>query len=302
MRLNLAETGTQLSTKALATRTRELLAQFDPGDLHAVAEALQAVWLQGETYGTEGVALLKAEQVAALKASGVKVPALKAVGKEVGRVAGKRVDDFLPLARLWDEYGREGRIVASVALGRMELTDPNRVMPVIRELCRRSIAWADCDQLAMQGLEPVVRKKPEVYLARLATWIAEENKWVGRAAVTVAGRLPMKRPEYTAQCLGLVEPLLTDPDLDVRRAVSSAIRMGARGDHVLVREFLRQHAGSDDQETVWTLCDAIRSVTKSLLPEFASLLPVYEAWQGKLTGRARRSVESAVKTLRSVQR
>jgi 3-methyladenine DNA glycosylase AlkD len=213
------------------------------------------------------------------------------------------VDDFLPLARLlWDEYGREGRIVASVALGRMELTDPNRVIPVIRELCRRCIAWEDCDQLAMQGLEPVVRKKPEVYLARLATWIAEENKWVRRAAVTVAGRLPMKRPEYTAQCLTLAEPLLTDPDLDVRRAVSFAIRFSARGDPALVREFLRQHAGSDDEATVWTLCDAIRSMTKSLLPEFAALLPVYEAWQEKLTGKARRSIKSAVKTLRSVQR
>ena len=90
--------------------------------------------------------------------------------------------------------------------------------------------------------------------------------------------------------------------LAVRRAVSFAIRFSARGDPALVREFLRQHAGSDDEATVWTLCDAIRSMTKSLLPEFVALLPVYEAWQEKLTGKARRSVESAVKTLRSVQR
>ena len=82
-----------MDTKALATQTRELLAHFDPGDLRATAEALRAVWLQGETYGTEGVVLLKAEQVEALQASGVKVPALKAVGKEVGRVAGSQTDD-----------------------------------------------------------------------------------------------------------------------------------------------------------------------------------------------------------------
>lgn len=285
----------------MATQTRELLAHFDPGDLRATAEALRAVWMQGETYGTEGVALLKAEQVEALQASGVKVPALNAVGKEVGRVAGERVEDYLPLVRLlWDEYGREGRIVASVALGRMELTDPDRVMPVIRELCRHCVAWEDCDQLAMQGLEPVIRRKPEAYLARLAAWIADENKWVRRAAVTVAGRLPMKRPEYTAQCLALAEPLLTDPDLDVRRAVSFAIRLCARGDPALVREFLRQYAGSGDEATIWTLCDAIRSMTKSLLPEFVALLPVYEAWQEKVTGKARRSVKSAANTLRRV--
>jgi 3-methyladenine DNA glycosylase AlkD len=292
-----------METKAAVTQTRELLAHFDPGDLRATAEALQAVWLQGETYGAEGVTLLKAEQVEALKASGVKVPVLKAVGKEMGRVARKRVDDFLPLARLlWDEYGREGRIVASVALGRMELTDPDRVMPVMRELCRRCVAWEDCDQLAMQGLEPVVRKNPEVYLARLAAWIADENKWVRRAGVTVVGRLPTKQPAYTAPCLELVERLLFDEDRDVRRAVSFAIRFAARGAIAPVRDFLARHVPPENPAATWVLCDAIRSMTRKFLPEFASLLPFYEQWAADpaLSARDRRSVESAVSTLRRV--
>jgi hypothetical protein len=46
--------------------------------------------------------------------------------------------------------------------------------------------------------------------------------------------------------------------------------------------------------------DAIRSMTKKFLPEFVPLLPLYEQWAAdpSLVARDRRSVESAVKTLR----
>jgi len=112
----------------------------------------------------------------------------------VGKAAKKRVDDLLLLMRLlWDEYGREGRIVAVTALRPMELAEPERVIPFVQELARTSISWEDCDQLAMEALEPIVRKRPQEYLAALESWGRDENKWVRRAAVTVIGRLPTKR-------------------------------------------------------------------------------------------------------------
>jgi hypothetical protein len=51
------------------------------------------------------------------------------------------------------------------------------------------------------------------------------------------------------------------------------------------------------------LCDAIRSMARKLLPEFAPLLPLYERWAAdpELAARERRSVESAVRALRSAQ-
>jgi hypothetical protein len=51
------------------------------------------------------------------------------------------------------------------------------------------------------------------------------------------------------------------------------------------------------------LCDAIRSMARKLLPDFVTLLPLYEAWAADptLTARDRRSVESAVRALRKVQ-
>jgi 3-methyladenine DNA glycosylase AlkD len=224
------------------------------------------------------------------------------MGKEIGKVARKRVADFIPLARhLWDEYGREGRIVAVTFLGPMELAAPDEVIPVLYQLAQTCIAWEDCDQLAMTALEPIVRKDPEGYLDRLAPWVTDENKWVRRAAITAIGRLPMKRADYTARCLELVEPALGDSDLDVKRALSFAIRASARGRIAPVRDFVLAHRDATDPDSIWVLCDVIRSMTKAFLPQFVVLLPVYEAWLETADARTKRSVESAINTLKKAK-
>jgi len=278
-----------------------LLAAYDPADPDATADALRALWLQFEPRSVAGI---KAEQREQQETAGTPVPVLKSIGKRTSRVARKRVADFLPLARLlWDRYGREGRVIAAIVLGAMELVDPDTIVPLLMELCRTCVTWEDCDRLAMDALEPIVRKYPEEWLGAIEPWLADGNKWVRRAGVTVAARLPMKHAAYTARCLDLAGRLLLDEETDVKKAVSFAIRLAARGEVAPVREFLGRHVPPDDPAATWVLCDAIRSMTKRTLPEFGSLLPLYERWSADLalSARDRRSVESAVRTLRSVQ-
>jgi len=287
-----------MDPKEAASAARQIIGSYFPADPDSTAAALRDVWLQATPTGID---LVKAEQFLGLKTAGTPVAVLKAMGQEIGKEARKRVDDFIPLAcHLWDHYGREGRILASTFLGPMELVAPKEVIPVIYQLAQTCIAWEDCDQLTMSALEPIVRKDPPGYLDRLAPWVADENKWVRRAAITAIGRLPMKRSEYTARCLELVEPVLGDADLDVKRALSFAIRVSARGQVAPVHDFIRAHRDAADADSIWVLCDVIRSMTKVLLPQFADLLPVYEACLETADARTRRSVESAIKTLRKV--
>jgi 3-methyladenine DNA glycosylase AlkD len=284
----------------LKDETRHILKTYNPQRVGDTAAALEELWSQ-VPIKEGGAALVKEEIRAEMKALGVPVPALGEIGKEMGKVARKRVDDFLPLARLlWDEYGREGRLVASTLLGPMELAAPDRVMPAIEELARTCLTWEDCDQLAMRALEPIVRKHPEEYLATMERWVEDGNKWVRRAGITVIARLPMKRPEYTGRCLHMVEPALGDEDVDVRRAVSFAVRMGARGDPEAVADFIEGQAYRTDAASIWVLCDAMRSMTKKFLPHFKRLLPMYESWLGRVDAKSQRSVASAIKVLESV--
>jgi 3-methyladenine DNA glycosylase AlkD len=185
----------------------------------------------------------------------------------------------------------------------MELTNPDKMLPLLMELCRSCLTWEDADQFAMNALEPIVRKDPETWLSTVEPWLSDENKWVRRVGVIVVGRLPMKHPVYATRCVALTEQLLSDDDVDVKKGTSFAIRLCARGETAPVRDFLARQVPPDDPVATWVLCDAIRSMAKKLLPEFATLLPSYEEWAADpdLSARDRRSVESAVNTLGKVQ-
>jgi 3-methyladenine DNA glycosylase AlkD len=283
----------------LKEETRRIVATYDPQAAVDTASALEGLWSQVPAR-EGGARLVKAEVRERLQVIGVPVPALSEIGQEVGKVARKHVDDFLPLARLlWDDYGREGRLVSCTFLGPMELAAPDQVMPTVKELARTCATWEDCDQLAMRALEPVVRKNPEKYLETMRSWVGDANKWVRRAGITVVARLPMKRPEYTTTCLQMVEPALGDEDQDVRRAVSFAIRMGARGEPGAVVAFIKDQAHRTDAASIWVLCDAMRSMTRKSLPLFKELLPVYENWLAEVDAKSQRSVASAISVLRS---
>jgi 3-methyladenine DNA glycosylase AlkD len=284
----------------LKEETRRILEGYDPQRIDETARKLEALWSR-VPIKEGGATLVKAEIRKEYRALGVPVPALGEIGQGMGKVARKRVEDFLPLARLlWDQYGREGRLVASTLLAPMELAAPDTVMPLIEELARTCTTWEDCDQLAMRALEPIVRKQPEEYLAAMSRWVGDDNKWVRRAGITVIARVPMKHAEYTERCLQMVEPALGDDDLDVRRAVSFAIRMGARGEPEAVVSFVRSQAHRTDPASVWVICDAMRNMTKTSLPHFKSLLPTYEDLLTSVDAKSQRSVASAIRVLKSI--
>jgi len=210
--------------------------------------------------------------------------------------------DFIPLTRLlWERYGREGRVVALPVLGAMELTAPETILSLLRRLCPDCVTWEDCDRLAMDALEPIVRKEPEKWLASLEPWLLDNNKWLRRAGVTVVGRLAMKHPTYTRRGLALTEQLLWDEDMDVKRAVSFAIRVSVRGEIEPVLEFMKKHVPPENPAATWVLCDVIRSMGKAFLPNFTPLLSLYEQWltDPSINARYSKSIQSAIRILRS---
>ena len=283
----------------IAKRVSQNIKAYDPMNPEATAVSLRDLWLQ---YEPKSIAGIKAEQRAKQETIGIPVPVLKTIGRELAKAAHKRVDDFIPLTRLlWDEYGREGRVVALISLGKMELAAPETIVPLLMEMGRSCITWEDADRLAMDALEPIVRKEPELWLKAMEPWLAPDNdKWLRRVGVIVVGRLPMKHPNYATHCLEMVEPLLLDEDMDVKKGLSFAIRLCARAEIGPVRDFLARHVPPENPVSTWVLCDVIRSMTPKFLPEFISLLPQYEQWAADPTLSAKdgRSVSSAVKKLK----
>lgn len=284
-----------MDKKQIIAETREIIQDYSRENHRQTADLLESLWLKGDVTKSSG--LVKKEQREKLKFKGIQLDVLKSMGKEIGKTI-KNVDDFLPLAEtLWNNYGREGRIVSAVILGKIVGSDPEKIVPVCKKLVKTAISWEDCDNM-VEGIEPLIRKEPETYLEWLYLWLQDENKWVRRCCITVIGRLPMKRPEYTSQCLNMIVPCLTDDDKDVQRAVSFAIRMGARGDIQAVYTFVRTHAGGLNPGKIWVFSDVIRSMTKKFIPAFRSLLPVYEEWLHTVDNpQSKRRLHSAVSVL-----
>ncbi|MBU0491003.1 MAG: DNA alkylation repair protein [Chloroflexi bacterium] len=282
-------------TTDLKQATREALVDYAPARARETAAALERVWLAE----TEPLTEVPAQVKTPLAFAGTSISVLDIIGQEVGRAARRHVDAYLPLAHvLWDEHGREGCVVAATMLGPMELADPDRLLPILREFAATCAGWEDADQLAMRAVEPIARKDPAAYLDRLAPWVMDDSPWVRRVGVTTIGRVPMKRKDRAAQCLALVAPALADPEREiVGRAVSFAIRVTARADAGAAKAFVRAHGDTGDPNAIWVLCDVIRSLWKRLLPEFADLLPIYEAMLDRSDARTRRSVESAIRLL-----
>jgi len=298
-----------MDKKEAAIATRALLIDYGSSAPATTADSLRIVWLQAVPQMPPNLEPGQTKMMVDwgiddphYEAAGVPVPVLTAMGKEIGKVACAQVAAFLPLTQLlWDHYGREGRIVSVVALGPMELAEPQEVVPTIIDMARTCVFWEDCDQLAMKALEPVLRKDPDTWLETFSPWVKDDNKWVRRAALIAIGRLPMKQPAYTSRCVELVAPALGDPDTDVKRGLSFALRLCARGEVQAVKDFIIAHRDVTDSHSLWVLCDVIRSGWKVQLPQFVDLLPIYQAWLETAAPKARRSVQGAIRTLEKAQ-
>jgi 3-methyladenine DNA glycosylase AlkD len=289
-----------LMNDGIAEAAASIIGGYTSSKPDVTARALREYWLG--FVPNRGIELIKAEQREQFEAIGIPIPTLKAIGGEIAKAARHDVSGFLPLARLlWDEYGREGRVVALIVFGAMELVEPQRLVPLLKELCRQCASWEDADRLAMDAVEPIVRKYPETWLGEMEAWLKDENKWIRRASITIIGRLPMKHPAYVGRCLTLTERLLSDSDVHVRRAVSFAIRTCARTDPHLVRTFLEKQVSEANAAAVWVLCDAIKSMDRRIIAQFAPLLPRYEEWFAATgtSSKDRRSLDSAIKALQT---
>jgi 3-methyladenine DNA glycosylase AlkD len=282
----------------IAEKVALILGEYKPACPVKTAAQLREYWL---AFTPKSIAGISIEQREKQETVGIPVPILQAIGKAIARPAKKKVHSFIPLVRiLWEEFGREGRVVAVYPLGEMELTAPDQILPILLELCRTCVTWEDADQLSMRALEPIIRKEPHRWLPALDGWLEDENKWVRRAGITVAGRLAMKYPEHTEYCLEQAGRLLLDSETDVKRAVSFAIRLSARGDLAEVVSFMKEQVPPGDPAATWVLCDVIRSMTKKFLPNFKSLTHKFESWvvDPELSAKDRRSIESAIKVLK----
>ncbi|MBN2535870.1 MAG: DNA alkylation repair protein [Spirochaetales bacterium] len=288
-----------MTKQEIVKKLTSVLLNYTQDNIEHIAGEIEKLWLQSDDL--RSTRLVKEELKEKLHTSGVSLDVLKNMGKTTGKYAKGKENTFLPLAaRLWENHGREGRIITAYLLGEIVLALPEPVFALSRTLALSTISWEDADNMIM-SIEPAIRKAPDIYFPWLDEWFTDSCKWVRRIAITITGRLSMKRHDYTGLCLDKILINIKDEDIDVRRATSFAIRLCTRGDVKQVVEFIKKNTGGTAYGKIWVFSDVIRSMAMKFLPEFKGLLPLYEKWRIQLTdSKSIKSLEAAIKLLKQL--
>src|SRR6185312_4054788 len=154
---------------------------------------------------------------------------------------------------------RLGRDAAVPAIGRC-LTDPEAVVreAAAAALCRMEVDWVADTLLELYGagsIPPrtaltIARANPHpAFVTFVVSSLGDPSAAVRRSAVEALARQP------TVDVVGTLEPLLRDPDPDVRRAVVTILG-GLRSRRV--RQLLRNQAEADPE----TLLEVVRALGK----------------------------------------
>ena len=230
---------------------------------------------------------------------GVRLPLLESVQRALAHeLQGVRAARLLPVAEALarDPLG-ELRWFACWLLGRILPDDPERAWQVLRRLAAQAGDWITVDTLATI-MGPGILREPYRW-AELEQLVYSPSRWerrlVGSTVATIpfADRVAGRTPDVAARGLALVGLLIGDPEPDVQKALSWALRNLAAVDPAGVSEFCwregRRAAATADGCRAWVVRDALAK----LAPADAAGIRALLAGVRRVPGAANTSAAAA---------
>ena len=116
---------------------------------------------------------------------------------------------------IWDEGSFEARQIAGKCLEKLGPKNPKICLDFVSSVLPDLDNWANCDNLAMCGLEPIVYQSPELILPLSEKRSKSENKWIRRfGVVSLRG---YKRIQITDKVFEILDLVMEDKDKDIKR-------------------------------------------------------------------------------------
>ena len=198
---------------------------------------------------------------------GVRLPLLESVFSALVReLRGVRAARVLPVAEaLARDPTRELRWFACWLLGRILPDDPERAWQVLRRVASEADDWISVDTLAAV-IAPGILREPYRW-AELEQLVYSPSRWERRlvgstiASIPFSDRAAGRAPDVAARSLGLIGLLIGDPEPDVQKSLSWALRSLAAVDRAGVTGFCRRESGraaaTADGSRAWVVRDTL---------------------------------------------
>lgn len=191
---------------------------------------------------------------------GVPFPILRIISAEIGKFIQKEPTEvkFL-LENIWNEGSFEARQIAGKSLEKFGPKNPKVRLDFISSVLPDLDNWANCDNLAMCGVEPIVYLDPELVLPLSEKWIKSKNKWIRRfGVVSLRG---YKKVKTTNKVFKILDIIMEDEDKDIKKAVSWILREITKANSKEVFEFLTKWAESKpDKNIQWIIKDGMKKL------------------------------------------
>ncbi len=171
---------------------------------------------------------------------------------------------------LWEVPIFERRSAAVMLLAADLARSAPADMELVERLLRECATWALVDPLACDVSGALVHKFPEL-AGTLDRWAGDENFWLRRAAL-LSLLVPLRRGAGDwAHFVRLAEPMLSDREFFIRKALGWVLRDTGRRRPELVEQWLRPRAARVSR---LTLREAIKALPAGTAAELLALAGV----------------------------
>jgi len=194
------------------------------------------------------------------------------VATEIGNYIQKEPEKAkLLLGTIWQEGSFESRQIAGKSLEKFGPKNPKICIDFISSVLNDLDNWANCDNLAMFGIEPIVYINPEFVLPLSEKWIKDDNKWIRRfGIVTLRG---YKKVQTTDKVFQILDTVMEDNDKDIKKAVSWILREITKKNPDEVAKFLMKWAKANpSKDAKWIIKDGIKKLSNKEQKKILGLL------------------------------
>ncbi len=192
---------------------------------------------------------------------GVPFPTLRVIAAEIGKFIQKEPPKAqLLLEVIWNEGSFESRQIVGKSLEKFGPKNPKVCLDFVSSVLPDLDNWANCDNLAMCGIAPIVYQAPELVLPLSEKWIKDKNKWIRRFGVV--SLLGYKKVKTTDKVFSLLDLVMKDQDKDVKKAVSWMLREITKKNPDEVAKFLEKWAKTKpNKDTRWITKEGMKKLS-----------------------------------------
>jgi len=192
---------------------------------------------------------------------GVPIPILRVISAEIGKFIQKESTRAqLLLETIWNEGSFEAKQIAGKSLEKFGPKNPKICLDFVSSVLPDLDNWANCDNLAMCGIKPIVYQSPELVLPFSEKWIKDKNKWIRRFGVV--SLLGYKKIQTTDKVFRILDSVMKEDKPDVKKAVSWILReITKRNPDEVVKFLMKWVKASPSKDTKWIIKDGMKKLS-----------------------------------------